>query len=261
MKLHSRIYIMSILIAGMITGCSEKPQSYSAEHHSSESEITQHAEHKSDTDKSKPKSHSTDDSKPQARSADAHSHGDAELAIVLEDDVVTIELDSPIHNILGFEHAPETEAQKAALKQAELQLERGEALFAFNDKAKCKTLSDNMHVSLFDSAEDEHGHHDDGDDHDDDDHHDDDHHDDDAEHKDAKSHDDSSHDDHDEDTHKDVLLTYEFQCQSPAMLTNVNINLSEFFKELSEVDVTFLGPATQKQVTLNQNKTQMDIAP
>jgi len=248
MKLHSRIYILSILIAGMITGCSGKPESHSTEHHSSESEITQHTEHKSDTYKSKPKAHSTDDSKPQARSADAHSHGDAELAIVLEDGVVTIELDSPIHNILGFEHAPETEAQKAALKQAELQLERGEALFTFNDKAKCTTLSDNMHVSLFDSAEDEHGHHDD-------DHHDD------AEHKDAKSHDESTDDDHGEDTHKDVLLTYEFKCQSPAMLTNVNINLFEFFKELSEVDVTFLGPATQKQVTLNRNKTQMDIAP
>lgn len=236
MKLRSHIFKISILMAAMIAGCSDSHEFHSTAHHSSEHDIAQHAEPKSelknDTDYIKPKINSASDSKPMTRSADTHSHGDAELAVVLEKSVVTIELDSPIYNILGFEHAPETEGQKTTLKQAEQQLGRGEALFTFNDQAKCTSLSKAMTVNLFetDTHEENQGHHED-------------------------------ENTHDEDTHEDVVLVYEFKCQNTAKLSNVTINLFEFFKELSEVDVTFLGPATQKQVTLNRNQRQLDIAP
>jgi len=181
------------------------------------------------------------------RSAESHTHGDAELAVVLEGNVVTIELDTPLYNLLGFEHAPKTEAQKTTASRAEKNLGQGKGLFSFNQGAGCELISNIQDIHLFEheSREDEH------DDHDDehDDHHDEDHH---EEH---------SEDAHDDETHKDVILQYEFQCQKPSSLSNVSVNLFEFFSELSEIDVTYLGPSTQRQVKMTQDNSQMDMQP
>ena len=169
----------------------------------------------------------------ETRSADSHTHGDAELAVVLENGVVTIELDTPLYNILGFEHAPETEAQKTAVETAEAQLGRAEALFTFNAKADCAVKSAAKDVHLFEH--DDHSDHDDHDDHD-------------------------EHKGHDEDAHKDVILQYEFACKNSNALSNVSVNLFELFGELSEIDATYLGPTTQRQVKLTAANSQMDIS-
>lgn len=232
MKPRSQIYIMGILMAAMIAGCSDNPGTHSNEHHSNEHHSNPHDAAQHPEPKSEPKINPASDNTPMTRSADVHSHGDAELAVVLEKGVITIEFGSPLYNILGFEHAPETPAQTMALKQAEQQLGRGAGLFAFNPQAKCVPLSKAMTVTLFPADTDEADH----DDHD-------------------------ATETHDEDTHKDVFLAYEFKCQNPAKLSNVTINLFEFFKELAEIDVTFLGPATQMQVTLNRHQRQLDITP
>ena len=183
------------------------------------------------------------------RTADAHTHGDAELAIVLEKNMLTIELDTPVYNILGFEHAPETNIQKAALKKAELDLGRGDTLFTPNNQADCTSFSNDETVALFDTNMlDEESHENEGDHHG---------------HK--ETHDNNEHqneahtDDHDEVRHTDVVLSYVFKCQNPDKLSNLRINLFEFFEKLSEIDATILGPSTQKQVTLTRNQSQLDI--
>ena len=52
------------------------------------------------------------------RQHDSHAHGIGELNIVLEGNELAIELISPAANIVGFEHAPSNDEQKAALAQA-----------------------------------------------------------------------------------------------------------------------------------------------
>lgn len=174
------------------------------------------------------------------RSADRHTHGNAELFIVLEEGVATIEFESPLYNILGFEHNPETKAQKEVVRLVEEQLARGNQLFTFNDEASCDTKSQPQSLKLF------HGYsHDEGEGLQNHDH-------------DHESHD-SSPVDGEHLAHKDVLLRYEFVCGKPSALSNVRINLFEFFEELSEVDVTYLGPSTQQQLTLTRYKSEMDI--
>lgn len=169
------------------------------------------------------------------RSADSHTHGDAELAVVLDGGTLTIEFETPLYNILGFEHSPDTNTQKARVTQAETELGQGDKIFIFNPEAKCEITSQNQTVTLFDDDNLGHENHDDHTNHHD-------------------------HDDHDEDTHKDVFLKYEFLCMNSAALTNVSINLFEFFEELSEIDVIYLGPSIQRQVTLNRNNTRMDLS-
>lgn len=177
---------------------------------------------------------------PITRFADKHTHGDAELGIVLENGKVIIEFESPLYNILGFEHSPETDKQHITVARAEKQLSRGTELFIFNDEAGCGITSKNMAVKLFTGSEDNETH----DDHDNNDQH---------------SHE-NKHQGHEENTHQDVFLSYEFTCQNPSSLSSVNINLFQFFEDLSDIDVTYLGPSAQKQVNLTRKNTQMDLS-
>jgi len=176
------------------------------------------------------------------RSAEAHTHGNAELAIVLENEAIIIEFDSPLYNILGFEHRPETEAQKRRVMSAETQLSQADGLFVFNSEAACRPSSQIENIQLFEnqkspsSADHDHSH--------DEDH---------------------SHDHKDEgdenNTHKDMRLTYRFSCDNSSAIKNVSVNLFEAFENLSDVDVVYLGPSTQKQLTLNRNNSEMDLLP
>ena len=204
----------------------------------------------------------------EARSADAHLHGAAELAIVLENGRVTVELETPLYNLLGFEHAPETEAQKATVVTAEEQLAAGDTLFKFNAAAACEFDVKNGRINLFENTvgHDDHDHNDDNDhsdhhadgDHSHDDHaHDEDHN---HTHQDNENKD-HSHGDHHEHAHKDVILQYTYQCKESSKLSTMTVELFEMFENLSDLDVVYLGPSTQKQVSLNRNQTKVDLTP
>ena len=72
------------------------------------------------------------------RQHDAHVHGSAALNLALESGEVHIELDSPAANIVGFEHAPSSEGDHAALDKAVATLKNGDQLFHFNSEAGCR---------------------------------------------------------------------------------------------------------------------------
>lgn len=67
----------------------------------------------------------------------AHAHGVAELRIVVEGERLQIEFDSPLDNLVGFEHAPRTAQQREALAKAEGKLRNFDALFALPAAAGC----------------------------------------------------------------------------------------------------------------------------
>lgn len=180
------------------------------------------------------------------RQADSHVHGDATLAIVLENTTLTIELDSPLYNLAGFEHAPETDEQKMILEDAETLLASPASLFLINTDAECKVDNDVVDVHLMDDEGEDHGEHS----HDDHNEHEHDDHDEDAE--------DGDHDAHDD--HKDVLLTYTFTCDRPEKLATIGIaNLFAGFPNMSEMDVVYLGTSSQKSFTLSPEKDQVTL--
>ena len=245
---------LSVMMMSMIAACADKTETPKEQSVAETAELERQTEKASDHD-DKHQEESDDHSKEKAsseiRSAEAHIHGDAELAVVVDADVVTIELETPLYNLLGFEHHPETAAQKTKVEMAEGQLQKGEALFVFNAEAKCNLMSESKAVHLFDEDHEEHDdheeHHDDHEEHDDEEHDDDEH------------HDDEYHDE-DESSHKDALLQYQYRCAAPSSLENVSVNLFEFFEDMSDIDVTYLGPSTQKQVSLTRKNTQMDLS-
>src|SRR3989338_5768375 len=62
-------------------------------------------------------------------SLDAHEHGAAMLNVVLDGQVLELELESPAMNLVGFEHAAKSTADKTKVAAARSQLQDPQALF------------------------------------------------------------------------------------------------------------------------------------
>lgn len=68
----------------------------------------------------------------------AHRHGVAQLEVAVDGSTLSIHLESPLDNLLGFEHAPRTEAQRMAARNLLRTLRQGERLFTPSEAAACK---------------------------------------------------------------------------------------------------------------------------
>ena len=71
------------------------------------------------------------------KSLEAHEHGKSELKIAIEGNQVVVELESPGNDIVGFEHAAESDQDMAAVEKALAILEKPLALFSPPAEAGC----------------------------------------------------------------------------------------------------------------------------
>jgi hypothetical protein len=183
----------------------------------------------------------------------AHVHGVAGLNLALEGNEVHVELDSPAANIVGFEHAPSSEADHAALDQAVATLRGGDRLFQFNSEAGCRMEKADVISALLDD-----GHHEHADDHG---HEKKDHDDHGHENKEKHAHDEHKHDDqghdghghekHADETHSDIDAVYHFECDNPGKLTQLTVELFEAFPGMEELNVQYVIESKQGAAELN----------
>lgn len=68
----------------------------------------------------------------------AHVHGAAKLEVAVDGNTLSIHLESPLANFLGFERAPKTDKERAAAKALLANLKQGERLFTPTPAAGCK---------------------------------------------------------------------------------------------------------------------------
>ncbi len=169
----------------------------------------------------------------------AHVHGMAALNLALEGDEVHIELDSPAANIVGFEHAPSSEADHAALDKAVATLKNGDQLFLFNDEAGCR-----MEKAMVESALLEEEHHGHGEKHAD--HHD-------HEEKGGHGHEKHEHEEYEgKETHSDIEAVYHFKCAQPSKLTQLTVELFEAFPATQELNVQYVIESKQGAAELTK---------
>lgn len=70
----------------------------------------------------------------------AHVHGVAELHVAIDAAQLEVSLETPLDNVLGFEHPPSTDAQRAAVRKMAARLRQTQGLLVPTPAAKC-TLS------------------------------------------------------------------------------------------------------------------------
>ncbi|VXC53956.1 conserved exported hypothetical protein [Pseudomonas sp. 8BK] len=148
-------------------------------------------------------------------SLDAHEHGAAQLNVVLDGKMLHLQLDSPAMNLVGFEHAAKSDADKAKVAAARSQLEQPQALFGVN-AGDCNISKQELESPLF------------------------------AEHKHEEHH---EHDHGSE--HSEIHAHYSLDCQKPEELKQ--LDLDELFKRFpatEKIQVQLIGPNGQQGLEL-----------
>jgi hypothetical protein len=159
----------------------------------------------------------------ETRRHEAHEHGVARLNIAIEGENLFIEFTSPAINIVGFEHHPTTEKERAAVKQALQNLSKGEALFVLSPDAGGKLAKFSAKTDIDES--------------------------------DSGSAPDSEEDEH----HSDFRVEYHFLCKNPEKLQQIQVMLFQSFAGIETIESQLVTPKRQTAVELTRKSNKISM--
>jgi hypothetical protein len=180
-----------------------------------------------------------------AYGAGPHVHGVATLEIAVDGSAVQVNLNSPLDNLLGFEHMPRNEKERQAIKTMASKLRQAGSLFIFTPAAQCRLESTRLESPLLPSellmA------HDKGD----------------------KSKSDKSQvpspapsapatsSNTHADDHAELEATWNFRCATPQALQELDVRLFDTFPGLRRLDAMIAGPQGQSGAKLSPASTRL----
>jgi hypothetical protein len=156
------------------------------------------------------------------RSRGVHEHGSATVDIAFQDATLDIALHSPAINVIGFEHAPRSAEEKAALAQANRVFGSPQGLFLIPPSAACASTS----VALMPITYER-----DGD------------------------------DEKPNAPHADYDVSYRFHCAHADQLGWIDIRLFEQMKGMRQITANVVTPALQAQSLLTPGNTRVQLRP
>lgn len=200
-----------------------------------------------------------DHSGHEHRELGAHVHGRGTFNIAIEGNRVALELKAPGMDIVGFESAPTSDAQKAAVETAKATLAKPLELFVLPAAAGCSVAESDVH--LHGAKDDDHAggdHKHDGHDHGKHDHDKHDH----ANHKhDGHKHSDHKHD-HDhahEGGHTEFHAKYTLECTTPAALTSLAFDYFKNFAGAQSLEINAISEKGQSAFEATRDKPSIDL--
>jgi len=159
----------------------------------------------------------------------AHVHGQARMEVAVEGEGFSVHLESPLHDLVGFEHAPRTAKERAAVKAAVAQLRQPVQLILATTAARCQP--DKTYLSspviqpamLGETA---------------------------TTSPDGKA--------PDNDGHAELAADFTFHCADQKALRGIEFNLFKGFPSLRRINVQIAGPKGQSARTLTPASRQLD---
>lgn len=197
-----------------------------------------------------------------------HVHGVVELGVVVEGGTVAVSLNAPLSDVVGFEHAPESDEQHELIRQAAAMLSSPDAMFGLADSANCTisdTSVDGPAYVLQQLAEGDAGAAENGDDHHDS-------HDSHGSESDRDEHEESATDDHDEheesdehehdeaEQHAEVNATYEWVCGNALDLDSLALRFTESFADVETIEIQILTAAGAQVLTVEGRVTSVSLS-
>ncbi|WP_462053080.1 zinc uptake protein ZrgA [Vibrio cholerae] len=175
----------------------------------------------------------------QHRQHEAHVHGQVELNIAQDGHDLLLEITAPGADVVGFEHAPQDDAQKQALEKALETLHHPEKLFALSDKAQCEKREVLIKHTLG-GEEYQHSHaYGEGEEH---------------EHQ----HGEGEHD-HDEHQHGSFTAQYQFHCEAVDQLKQIDTQWFQYFPSTEKIQANVLTEKQQSALQLNAKQTLIKL--
>jgi hypothetical protein len=156
---------------------------------------------------------------PAIAAESAHSHGSARLDIAVEANRITIELESPLDSLLGFERAPRTERERRQADAMVATLKAAQALFKIDAAAQCQLAGVELTsaaLKLGQATKTEQA------------------------------------------GHADIDGSFEFNCADAAKVTHIEHGLFQFAR-LQRIDVQLATPKGQFKRTLKRPASRIDL--
>lgn len=143
----------------------------------------------------------------------AHEHGSGELQLVLDGPELVLNIKTPADDIVGFEYAPKTEAEKKKGSDAYKLLTDVSQVVKLNPEAGCVVSESKVEGRVFPENQQTVG--------------------------------------ANEDSHSEVSISYTFKCERPDVLKNTEIVMLDKFKGLKKLKVQSVVNGAQKSGQLN----------
>ncbi|EJM66986.1 Protein of unknown function (DUF2796) [Pseudomonas sp. GM50] len=154
-------------------------------------------------------------------SLSAHEHGVGRLNAALDGQTLELELESPAMNLVGFEHAATSDADKAKVAAVRTQLEKPLVLFNLPKAAGCVVATQELESPLFGDKPDADDDHDEAD-------------------KDGHEH---HHD------HSEIHAHYQLSCSAPGALKTLDLaNIFNTFPATQKIQVQLISPSGQQGI-------------
>ena len=166
----------------------------------------------------------------QHREVEAHEHGRGSLNIAIEGGRVSMELEAPGVDLVGFEHAAKSDKQKAAVEAAKNLLAAPQGLFKLPAAAGCALKETKVELEGADEGHAAKGH----------------------------DHKDGDKSDHAAD-HSGFRAEYAFDCAAPQGLTGIVFDYFKAFAGAQRLDVTVITPRGQSKFEVSRAKPHIDL--
>jgi hypothetical protein len=163
------------------------------------------------------------------RRHEAHEHGVAQLNVATQGAELYLEFVSPAANIVGFEHPPRTDEQRAAVQEAVEILKDGEALIVLPAGAECR-LAESMIDTDIDSDPS-------------------------SEPEGAHQHEHHATDEHQR--HSEFTAEYRFVCKQSQKLGHMDVMLFHSFPGIERIEVQLLTGTKQAALELTVKKNRI----
>ncbi|MDT7835346.1 DUF2796 domain-containing protein [Aquabacterium sp. OR-4] len=170
---------------------------------------------------------------PALAAGKAHEHGTLKLDVAIDGAQLSVALEVPLDNLLGFERAPRNEAERKAAGELLARLRapgQGPALFAPDAAAQCTLARAEVNAPVLVPA----GHEP-------------------TRPRGATASATGSE-------HADLDASYTYSCAQPAALRKLDIGLFEVFQRLQRIDVQLAGPQGQAKSTLKRPQRRVQLA-
>ncbi len=151
-----------------------------------------------------------------------HEHGAVTLNLAIEGNLLTLELEAPAINVVGFERAPRTAEERAAVSAAAAWLFSGAGMIGVPKAAACRRDSASLEVPDWAKSTSSRDH--------------------------AHDHDHEHEHDSGED-HADYRASIRYTCSNPAALAWVEIWGLRKLREISAMTVNIVTTTSQKSVS------------
>lgn len=157
----------------------------------------------------------------------AHQHGVAQLDVAVEPTRVALELDTPLDNLLGFERAPRTDAERAVVDKALARLRAPDGLFRIDSAAGCTLAKVSLVSAVLGLA--------------------------------APGVDAAKAAEAAKGEHAELNGRFEFTCKAGSRASFVEVNLFEAFAQLKRIELQLVLPRGQMKASLLRPATRVAL--